>query len=92
MLIPSYGNLYVKVFVLFYRETLEYYFEEFTDNRSVKTSRTQYRIEKKDSTYGKYHRLNQMTALPAGSRARSQMIGEFAQEEKLADEIFLSYK
>ena len=92
VLIPAYGNLYLKVFVLFYRETLEYYFEEFTDNQSVKTSRTQYRIEKQESTYGKYHRLNQMTALPAGSRARSQLIQEFAREEKLAEEIFLSYQ
>ena len=92
VLIPAYGNLYVKVFVLFYRETLEYYFEEFTDERSVKTSRIQYRIEKQESMYGKYHRLNQMTSLPGYSKTRAEMVRSYAQEEKLASEIFLSYQ
>ena len=91
VLIPAYGNLYVKIFVLFYRETLEYYFEEFTEEKSVNTPRMQYRVEKKDGLYGQYERLNRLIAMPSGSRARMQEASAYAQELELAENIFLYY-
>lgn len=92
VLIPAYDSVYVKVFVLFYRETLEYYFEEFDELKAVKTERSQLRIACQDSVYGKYHRLNHMTSLPANSRTREQEIKSYAVEEQLAQELFRSYE
>ena len=92
VLIPAYGNIFVKVFVLFYREVLEYYFEEFTDDETVHTSREQMRIEKQDGTYGQYQRLNHILSLPAGSRARMDSMQEYNRELNLAEDIFLSYQ
>ncbi len=91
VLIPAYANIYVRVFILFYRETLEYYFEEFDDERVVKTPRTQYRLEKQGNTYGKYHRLNNMLSMPASSRLRAEDIKQYDVELKLSDEIFRAY-
>ncbi len=91
VLIPAYGTIYVKVFVLFFRETLEYYFEEFSEEKSSNTPRQQYRIDKKEGAYGRYQRLNRLISLPAGSRVRTQEAASYDQELKLAEEIFLYY-
>ena len=92
VLIPAYDQIYVKVFVLFLRETLEYYFEEFDDEKSVKTERSQLRVERQESVYGKYHRLNHMASLPANSRAKEQEIRAYAEEEQLARDLFKFYE
>lgn len=92
VLIPAYPTIYVKVFVLFFRETLEYYFEEFDGQRTEKTERTKLRIERQETAYGKYHRLNHMTSLPVNSRMREEEIKAYAQEEQLAQELFKAYE
>ena len=78
--------------MLFLRETLEYYFEEFDDEKSVKTERSRLRVERQESVYGKYHRLNHMASLPANSRAKEQEIRAYAEEEQLARDLFKFYE
>jgi hypothetical protein len=89
VLSPMYDHIYVKKFVLFANEKLQYYFKETIDGnvyRSEKADCTK-RIEAGES--GRYGRLNDI--LYADGAARERKMKDYALEDAIATAIFEQY-
>lgn len=85
-LMPMYGNLYVKQFVLFDDESVTYYFQETVDGDEITTEKTVLTNEHDRKKAGKFEKLNKMTHL--GPAARKQAMLEYQEEELMAEQLF----
>ena len=88
-LLSMYDDLYVKEFVLYEDETLTYYFEEYTADETVTTSKKT--KKKTDVIYedGKYGRLNLIARLSKEKQYDSMLL--YKKEERVAETIFQTY-
>ena len=89
MLMPSYENTYVKEFILFAGDCLEYYFQEETKEAMILTSREVVKQGAAVNFEGRYGRLNQMIQAPA--EAQMTYMLKYRSEEELAKEMFPAY-
>ncbi|MGF0033010.1 DUF5717 family protein [Bariatricus sp. SGI.154] len=89
VLMPVYENLYVKQFVLYQDEAVNYYFVESKGKEDVATEKTLLKNEREISESGKYGRLNRMIGMPSASRKQAMM--EYQEEEIMAKELFKIY-
>jgi len=88
-LLPMYDGVYVKEFVLYEGEILEYYFEEAkSDGRLVTEKET---CQKKQIIYedGKYGRLNLISRLSKEKQYEAMLL--YKKEEQVAKSIFQTY-
>lgn len=88
-LLPTYDNIYMREFVLYEGETLNYYFEETNDEE-------QFISEKKTCIKdvivyedGKYGRLNLISRLSREKQYIAML--DFRKEEQVAKEVFKTY-
>lgn len=88
VLLPSYGETYIKTFILFEDENVKYYFTESREDEEIVTEK---RIcePRKVKSIGKYGRLNDMVSQTEETLKDS--LKEFAVEKTLAEEIFVAY-
>lgn len=90
-LMPMYGNVYVKIFVLYQDECLRYSFKETGEDgyhESV-TSKRLYKPEgeiPKDGIYGRLNSIGERSGLE-----RKEGMQNFCEEMRLAQEIFSEY-
>ena len=85
-LMPMYGNLYVKQFVLFDDESVTYYFQETVDGDEITTEKTVLTNEHDRKKAGKFEKLNKRTHM--GPAARKQAMLEYQEEELMAEQLF----
>lgn len=85
-LMPMYGNLYVKQFVLFDDESVTYYFQETVDGDEITTEKTVLTNEHDRKKVGKFEKLNKMTHMEPA--ARKQAMLEYQEEELMAEQLF----
>ncbi len=85
-LLPVYENIYVKEFVLYSGENLEYYFQEEQDGKQTVSEKFSYHKGAADVYVGKYGKLNKMAALPENQRLEAMI--QYKREEELAKEFF----
>ncbi|MCI5868487.1 MAG: DUF5717 family protein [Dorea sp.] len=85
-LMPMYGNLYVKQFVLFDDESVTYYFQETVDGDEITTEKTVLTNEHDRKKAGKFEKLNKMTHMEPA--ARKQAMLEYQEEELMAEQLF----
>lgn len=88
-LLPVYDKVYVKEFVLYEGETLEYYFIE--DNKELQIVSKKETCCKENIVYedGKYGRLNLIARLSKEKRYESML--HYKKEEQVAEEIFVTF-
>lgn len=88
VLLPSYGETYIKTFILFGDENVKYYFTEVRDGEEIVTEK---RIceSRKVKSIGKYGRLNDM--VEKEGEELTAALKDFAIEKTLAEEIFVAY-
>ena len=89
ILMPMYENLYVKQFVLYKDESINYYFQETNGKDTITTEKKELRNEREFPDIGKFGRLNGMALM--GPANRRQAMLEFQEEEILADQMFKIY-
>lgn len=87
-LLPSYGDTYIKTFILFGDEKIKYYFTETRGEEQIVTEKKIYE-PKKVKPIGRYGRLNDMVNLK--DEALSVAMKEYAIEKTLSEEIFAAY-
>jgi hypothetical protein len=88
-LIPTYDNSYVKEFILYSDEELEYYFQEQGTEGIITTQPETYIKEHVTAYDGKYGRLNQM--IQADQEERLEFMVQYRREEELANKMFPTY-
>ena len=88
-LFSTYENTYVKEFILYSDEELEYYFQEEANGQKVITETETYVKEHVSNYEGKYGRLNQM--IQADPEEQMQYMVQYRREEELAKELFRVY-
>lgn len=88
-MMPMYGNIYVKQFVLFDDESVSYYFEETVDGDVIKTEKQILVNDKTRSRSGKYGRLSEMSTM--GPAAKQKAMMDYQEEELMAEQLFVLY-
>ncbi|MBQ8559292.1 MAG: hypothetical protein IJ439_04840 [Tyzzerella sp.] len=88
-LLPVYENTYVKEFILYNGERLDYYFKEEKNGKQVTSEKFTYIQSDTISDGGKYGRLNQMMKLSAQEQLEAML--QYRREEELAKELFPVY-
>lgn len=89
-MMPVYENLYVKQFVLYNDESVNYYFQESGNGEMITTDKKTLKTDKERVFAGKYQMLNAMTDMDSDAE-RSKAMLEFEEEEQMADQIFKIY-
>lgn len=84
---PVYENIYIKEFVLYEGEQLQYYFKETKDEKEYVTAKMICKQTVKNSYKGKYGRLNYIESLPEEEKEQAML--EYQLEENLAERLFL---
>ena len=89
MILPVYDQIYVKEFVLYEGEVLEYYFVE--ENKDTKLVSEKAICGKEHIVYeeGKYGRLNLISRLSKEKQYEAML--HYKKEEQLAEEMFVTY-
>ena len=88
-LISTYDNLYVKEFILYSDEELEYYFQEEGNEEKIVTKAETFVKEHVTNYDGKYGRLNQI--IQAQPEECMEFMVQYRREEELASEMFPTY-
>ena len=88
-LLPIYDGVYVKEFVLYEGETLEYYFVEDSKDKQIVSEKATCRKEHIIYEDGKYGRLNLISRLSKEKQYESML--HYRKEEQVAEEIFVTY-
>jgi len=85
---PIFENIYVKQFILYNDEYVNYYVQEMNGKKSITTER---KILKNDACVraGKYGRINDMTDLSPAKRKKAMI--EYQEEVMLAKQMFRIY-
>lgn len=89
VVMPMYGNIYVKKFVLYANETLKYYFKETIDGNTYRSEKETCSKMTESGMSGRYGRLNDIMECPEEKRLRSMQ--NYAAEDKMAQEFFVQY-
>ena len=89
-MMPVYENLYVKQFVLYNDESVNYYFQESGSGELITTEKKTLTVDKNRIYAGKYQKLNAMTDMDSKAELFKAML-EFEEEEQMADQIFKIY-
>ena len=89
MLVPVFENLYVKQFVLYADEELDYYIQESDGKESTNTEK---QIIRNDHAIlaGRFGRINAMVQMTPANRNKSMM--EYEEEDILAKKMFKLYE
>ena len=87
-LFPVCENIYVKQFVLYADEEVNYYFEEIRENDSVSTGKAKFRNHRRKRE-GKYGKLNAMIRMSPARRKQAML--DFEEEELMAQKLFKMY-
>ena len=88
-LLSTYENTFVKEFILYSDESLEYYFQEECNGTLILTERENYVKEHVTVYEGKYGRLNQIIQAPESEQIAFML--QYRREEELAEEMFPIY-
>lgn len=88
-ILPVYDELYVKEFVLYEGEVLEYYFVEDTKEKHLESERGVCKKEQIVYEDGKYGRLNLISRLSKEKQYEAML--HYRKEEKVAEEIFPAF-
>lgn len=88
ILVPVFENLYVKQFVLYEDESVNYYIQEMKGKESVTTER---KILKNESAIraGRFGRINEMVKLSPAKQKKAMI--EYEAEKMLAEKMFQIY-
>ncbi|MEZ3488045.1 MAG: hypothetical protein K1W22_16055 [Lachnospiraceae bacterium] len=89
VMMPVYENLYVRQFVLYSDESVNYYFIETKGKEDIITEKEIIRNDREITESGKYGRLNSMTQMAPAARRMAMM--EFKEEEIMAKRLFKVY-
>lgn len=89
-MLPMYECLYVKQFILYHDESVNYYFQETEDNKVMTTEKKDLKPIENRKPVGKYQRLNELTAMNTSAIKLKTML-DFEEEERMADQIFKVY-
>ena len=87
-LFPVCENIYVKQFVLYADEEVNYYFEEIRENDNVSTEKAKLRNHRRKRE-GKYGKLNAMIRMSPARRKQAML--DFEEEELMARKLFKMY-
>ena len=87
-MIPTYENIYVKQFVLFADEEMQYYFQETIGKEVITTEKMTLRSHHKGKE-GKYGRMNAMMRMSPARRKKAMI--EYDEEEMMAEQMFKVY-
>ena len=87
-LLPVYENIYVKQFILYADEKINYYIQETIGKDVVSTEKTLLENFNRIDA-GKYGKLNAMIDMPPASCKKAMM--EYKEEERLAEKLFKMY-
>ena len=90
VLLPTYDNIYVKKFVLYAGEQLQYYFKETIGGSSFRTEKRTLVRRDADEETGRYGRLNHI--LEASGTEREARMQAYAQEDRLSEFFFQQYQ
>ena len=88
-LLPMYDNVYVKEFVLYEGESLQYYFEEDNKEEKIVSENTICRKENIVYEDGKYGRLSLISRLSKEKQYEAML--HYKKEEQVAKELFKTY-
>ena len=89
ILAPVYENLYVKEFILYEGETLQYFFAEEEEAHTAGSRQFQYMKPRVENAEGKYGRLNEMMRM--SDEALKEAMLTYRREERMAEEVFGVY-
>lgn len=89
VMMPVYENLYVRQFVLYNDESINYYFIETRGKEDIITEKEILKNEREVTESGKYGRLNRMADMATISRKKAMM--EYKEEEIMAKRLFKVY-
>ena len=89
VLTPMYENLYVKKFVLFSNEKLNYYFKEIIDGNTYHSEKASCVKEASSGEIGRYGRLNDI--LLSKGKEQEEKMEAYAQEDVIASYMFEQY-
>lgn len=89
ILLPVFENLYVKQFVLYEDEAVNYYIQEIDGKEDITTEKEVLKNESHIRT-GKFGRINEMTTLSPAKRKKAML--EYEEELLLADRLFHIYE
>lgn len=87
-MIPTYENIYVKQFVLFADEEMQYYFQETVGKEVITTEKMTLKSHHKGKE-GKYGRINAMLRMSPARRKKAMI--EYDEEEMMAGQMFKVY-
>ncbi len=87
-MIPTYENIYVKQFVLFADEELQYYFQETIGKEVITTEKETLKSDHKGKE-GRYGRINAMLRMSPARRKKAMI--DYDEEEMLAEQMFKIY-
>ena len=88
VLTPMYENIYVKQFVLFADEELQYYFQETIGKEVITTEKETLKSDHKGKE-GRYGRINAMLRMSPARRKKAMI--DYDEEEMLAEQMFKIY-
>ena len=88
-MLPMLEDVYVKEFILFEGESMQYYFEEVSEDDRVLSEKETVVCRKNLQSSGQYDRLNRMTFMSAEDQYE-EMLG-FKREEHVAKALFQTY-
>ncbi len=89
VLLPVFENLYVRQFVLYADESVNYYIEETKGKESISTKKQILKSEPKGQD-GRFGRLNQMILASPAQRKKAML--EYEEENILAERLFKIYE
>lgn len=89
MILPMYDSVFVKEFVLYEGEILEYYFVEENKGKQLVTEKAVCRKENIIYEDGKYGRLNLISRLSREKQYEAML--HYKKEEQVAEELFVTY-
>ena len=89
VMMPVYENLYVRQFVLYSDESINYYFIETRGKEDIITEKEILKNEREIADSGKFGRLNSMTDMAPVTRRQAMMA--YKEEEIMAKRLFKVY-
>ena len=88
-LLPMYGTVFAKEFILYKDEILKYYFKETRKDRKIASEKMNVRLERDVCLAGKFGQLNSMIDL--SDEEKKTAMESYQQEEEIAEQIFQTY-
>lgn len=89
VLLPIYESIYLKQFVLYADESINYYFQETRGKEVTTTEKRILEIDKKHTSAGRYGRLNAMTLMSPAKQKKAML--DYKEEDMAAEKMFRIY-